>query len=232
MTQLNIPAFLAGKTQWLSGDDNEPSMELFGPVPLPLTVQKNTVTIQWYVWRRGHSPMDPCGSALVFGDLNQEHLLPLVRVHSICITGDVFHSERCDCGEQFNQAVSRITRHGCGILLYLGDQEGRGIGLYRKAMAYALQQAYDLDTVDANLVLGDPADARSYRDAALVLRHLCTRPIVLLTNNPEKETAFASYGIRVMCTKRLLTRVTAHNRQYLNTKATRLGHRFEKEVTI
>src|ERR1700752_5228347 len=122
--------------------------------------------------------------------------LPLVRLHSECLTGDVFGSQRCDCGPQLREAVERIARHG-GYLLYL-RQEGRGIGLYDKLDAYALQDG-GLDTYDANLALGFGADERDYTVAAQMLRALGVRRVALLTNNPDKVRQLEGLGVDVAC---------------------------------
>ena len=158
--------------------------------------------------------------ALVLGALDGE---PLVRVHSECLTGDVFASARCDCGAQRDLALELIASEGCGALVYLRGQEGRGIGLGEKIRAYALQER-GYDTVDANLALGHPVDARDYADAADVLQHLGATSIRLLTNNPDKTEALASHGIAVASQVPILIAPTAHNAGYLDTKRERMGH--------
>ncbi len=232
----NITEYLERRTRLLARPDATPPLQLFGPVMLPLAAPKGTIQTQWYVWQSSLGDvgnpvsMSPCGSALVIGDLHRKNSLPLVRMHSVCVTGDVFHSERCDCGDQLNRAIRQIVQHGIGVLLYLGDQEGRGIGLYHKAMAYALQQEFGLDTLDANLALRQPADARSYRDAAVVLRFLCDRPIILLTNNPLKPESLEAEGISIRSVRPLWASITPHNRAYLNTKVQRFGHTPEEGI--
>lgn len=232
----NIPEYLEQRTRLLARAEGIPPLQIFGPVMLPLTTLKGTIQAQWYVWQSSPEELEnplsmpPCGSALVIGDLQRKSSLPLVRMHSVCVTGDVFHSARCDCGDQLNRAIQQLVQHGTGVLLYLGDQEGRGIGLYRKAMAYALQQEFGLDTLDANLALGQPADARSYRDAAVVLRFLCDRPIILLTNNPLKPESLEAEGISIRSVRPLWASITPHNRAYLNTKVQRFGHTPEEEI--
>lgn len=147
---------------------------------------------------------------------------PLVRIHSECVTGDLFRSRRCDCGEQLKASLQAIESAGRGILVYERGHEGRGIGLLDKLRAYVLQDE-GADTVDANLRLGHPADARDFRPAAAVLAHLGVRSAVLLTNNPDKVAAVESVGIDV--TRRPL-RTTPHgdNIRYLETKRLRCGH--------
>ena len=146
----------------------------------------------------------------------------LVRLHSECLTGDVLGSLRCDCGQQLSAALEIIAQAGSGVLLYL-RQEGRGIGLANKIRAYALQDG-GLDTVDANLALGLPVDGREYASAAAILRHLGLRQVRLLTNNPRKRRALEEHGIQVVERVPLVVPPNPLNRDYLRTKAARLGH--------
>lgn len=147
--------------------------------------------------------------------------VPLVRIHSECITGDVFGSCRCDCGAQLQQAITQIAEEG-GILLYL-RQEGRGIGLANKLKAYALQEQ-GFDTVEANLQLGLPADNRNYAVAFQILKYLGLDALRLLTNNPHKVEAIEKYGLKVCERVPLMVRPTRENRDYLKTKQQKLGH--------
>jgi GTP cyclohydrolase II len=147
--------------------------------------------------------------------------LPLVRLHSECLTGDVFGSQRCDCGPQLREAVERITRHG-GYVLYL-RQEGRGIGLYDKLDAYALQDR-GLDTYDANLALGHQADERDYTSAAQMLQTLGASRIALLTNNPDKGAQLARLGITIARRVPTALHLNGANAAYLAAKAERGGH--------
>ena len=147
--------------------------------------------------------------------------LPLVRLHSECLTGDVFGSQRCDCGPQLREAVERITKHG-GYVLYL-RQEGRGIGLYDKLDAYALQDR-GLDTYDANLALGHRADERDYTSAAQMLHALGANRIGLLSNNPDKGAQLARLGITIAKEVPTALHLTGTNAAYLATKARRGGH--------
>ncbi|MBI5837429.1 MAG: bifunctional 3,4-dihydroxy-2-butanone-4-phosphate synthase/GTP cyclohydrolase II [Candidatus Eisenbacteria bacterium] len=159
--------------------------------------------------------------ALVRGDVRGKEPV-LVRVHSQCLTGDVLHSLRCDCGEQRDEAMKRIARAGRGVFLYM-RQEGRGIGLANKLRAYALQdQGYD--TVEANLKLGFPADLRDYGIGAQILSDLGVRNIRLMTNNPRKVVGLAAYGLKVV--DRVSIQMKSHptNRKYLATKREKLGH--------
>ena len=146
----------------------------------------------------------------------------LVRVHSQCLTGDVFGSCRCDCGPQLHAAMRAIEKRGSGILLYL-RQEGRGIGLANKMRAYALQDR-GLDTVEANIKLGFPADLRDYGIGAQVLADLGVRKIDLLTNNPRKVVGLEAYGLEITSRVPVQVKANRHNRRYLSTKRDKLGH--------
>ena len=146
----------------------------------------------------------------------------LTRVHSSCLTGDLFHSARCDCGQQLHSAPQRIVEEGRGVLLYL-DQEGRGIGLVHKIRAYALQDQ-GVDTVEANERLGSPADLRDYRPGLRILRHLGVKTTRLLSNNPRKLAGVTGEGLSV--SERLPIEIppTVSTARYLKTKKEKLGH--------
>ncbi|WP_410514757.1 bifunctional 3,4-dihydroxy-2-butanone-4-phosphate synthase/GTP cyclohydrolase II [Paenibacillus sp. BR2-3] len=159
--------------------------------------------------------------ALVKGDISGDEPV-LVRVHSECLTGDVFHSHRCDCGPQFEAALRQIDAAGKGILLYM-RQEGRGIGLINKLRAYKLQEE-GLDTVDANLKLGFPADLRDYGIGAQILKDLGIRQIKLMTNNPRKIKGLEGYGLEVVERVPIQMPENEDNSKYLHTKQTKLGH--------
>jgi 3,4-dihydroxy 2-butanone 4-phosphate synthase/GTP cyclohydrolase II len=163
--------------------------------------------------------------ALVYGDpADLASGAPvLTRVHSECLTGDVFGSERCDCGPQLDEALALIVQEGRGIAIYLRGHEGRGIGLLAKLQAYQLQDG-GRDTVDANLDLGLPADARHYGAATQILRDLGVESVRLLTNNPDKTLSLEAYGIRVAARVPLTPRPNDHNLTYLRTKRDRMGH--------
>ncbi|WP_405970781.1 GTP cyclohydrolase II [Streptomyces sp. NBC_00988] len=168
---------------------------------------------------------DPAGTehiALVMGDLADDEA-PLVRVHSECLTGDVLGSQRCDCGDQLELAMSTIAEHGAGVVLYMRGHEGRGIGLVEKLRAYALQDT-GWDTVDANLLLGHPVDARDYRPAADILRRLGIGRLTLLSNNPAKADGLQAQGMDVAERVPLVPAIRPDNRAYLQTKRNRLGH--------
>jgi 3,4-dihydroxy 2-butanone 4-phosphate synthase/GTP cyclohydrolase II len=159
--------------------------------------------------------------ALVKGDVDGIEDV-LVRVHSECLTGDVFHSLRCDCGEQLESALALIEQEGRGVLLYL-SQEGRGIGLLNKLRAYKLQEE-GVDTVDANLRLGLPADLRDYGIGAQILADLGLSSIRILTNNPKKIRGLEGYGLSVLQQVPIEHTPNPHNERYLRTKAERMGH--------
>jgi len=160
--------------------------------------------------------------ALVYGDISGPEPV-LTRVHSECLTGDVFGSSRCDCGPQLDEALERIVAEGRGVVVYLRGHEGRGIGLVAKLQAYQLQDG-GRDTVDANLDLGLPADARHYGAATQVLKDLDVRSVRLLTNNPDKVTNLEEYGIAVAERVPLTPHPNDHNLAYLLTKRDRMGH--------
>ena len=164
--------------------------------------------------------------ALVMGDVaGAENVL--VRVHSECVTGDVFHSLRCDCGEQLERALSQIAAEGKGVLLYLA-QEGRGIGLLNKLRAYELQ-AQGLDTVEANTALGFPADAREWGIGNQILADLGLTTIRILTNNPKKVTGLDGFGLTVVEQIGLEIDPNDENRRYLAAKRDKLGHRLHHQ---
>ena len=146
----------------------------------------------------------------------------LVRIHSECLTGDIFGSCRCDCGEQLAAAMKQIEKEGTGVLLYL-RQEGRGIGLINKLRAYELQEQGE-DTVQANHSLGFAADLRDFTIAAQILRNLGVESIRLITNNPEKISALESVGIKITQRVPSLVEANSYNEKYIQTKAEKLGH--------
>ncbi len=175
--------------------------------------------------------------ALVLGEVDQPGesgaAAPdvLVRVHSECLTGDVFGSQRCDCGTQLNAAMAAIAAEGRGIVVYLRGHEGRGIGLLSKLRAYQLQDA-GADTVDANTELGFPVDAREYSTGGQILADLGVSSLRLLTNNPAKIKGLSDYGLKVTGTVALPVSATPHNLRYLIAKRDRLGHLIELADSI
>lgn len=188
-----------------------------GPVPTePVALPTPHGTFAMRAWRIGGE------EHLSLEAPTPEGATPLVRVHSECLTGDVFGSRRCDCGEQLERSLALVAAHG-GAVVYLRGQEGRGIGLFSKVCAYALQDA-GADTVDANLDLGLPVDARRYDDAAAILAALGLTELRLLTNNPEKVAALRDAGIGVREQLPLETEPVPENARYLETKRVRLRH--------
>ncbi len=160
--------------------------------------------------------------ALVMGDIHSTP--PLVRIHSQCLTGDVFHSMRCDCRQQLELALSMITQAGAGVLIY-EQQEGRGIGLMAKLQAYELQDR-GLDTVEANVELGYDNDYRAYKLPAEMLRQLGVREVRLISNNPEKVAALEGAGIKVVERVSAEVEPYEHSENYLRTKKEKMGHLF------
>jgi 3,4-dihydroxy 2-butanone 4-phosphate synthase/GTP cyclohydrolase II len=163
--------------------------------------------------------------ALVMGDIGDGQSV-LTRVHSECLTGDVFGSLRCDCGDQLDQAMARVAAEGRGVVLYIRGHEGRGIGLLHKLAAYKLQDE-GLDTVDANVNLGLPVDARDYGVGAQILYDLGVRTMRLMTNNPTKRAGIEGYGLSILEQIPLSIDANDENRDYLRAKATRLGHQMD-----
>lgn len=166
----------------------------------------------------GHEHM-----ALVLGEPEEREDV-LVRMHSECMTGDIFGAIRCECGAQLNAALDAIVREGAGVLVYLRGQEGRGIGLVAKVRTHILQDEQGLDTVDSATALGLPVDVRDYGPAARVLRYLRIRSVRLMSNNPDKVRALESCEIRVAARVPLLAPAHEGNIRYLTAKRDRLGH--------
>ncbi|GGT66273.1 GTP cyclohydrolase II [Actinomadura citrea] len=161
--------------------------------------------------------------ALVRGDVRGRDDV-LVRMHSECMTGDIFGATRCECGDQLGAALDAIAREGAGVLVYLRGHEGRGIGLVAKVRTHILQDDQGLDTVDSATAIGLPVDVRDYGPAARILRHLGVRSVRLMSNNPVKVSALESYGVAVAARVPLLVPVSADNVRYLTAKRDRLGH--------
>lgn len=161
--------------------------------------------------------------ALVLGELGEGEDV-LTRVHSECVTGDVFGALRCECGDQLDAALDAVLTEGRGVLVYLRGHEGRGIGLVDKVRTQLLQDEQGLDTVDSATALGLPVDVRDYGPAARVLRYRGVRSVRLLSNNPEKARALEEYGLKVTARVPLLVAAHADNTRYLTAKRDRLGH--------
>ncbi|MFF2550938.1 bifunctional 3,4-dihydroxy-2-butanone-4-phosphate synthase/GTP cyclohydrolase II [Nocardia sp. NPDC058058] len=165
--------------------------------------------------------------ALVMGDIagaDGKGEDVLVRVHSECLTGDVFGSLRCDCGPQLNAALQLVADEGRGVVLYMRGHEGRGIGLMHKLQAYQVQDEQQLDTYDANIAIGQPADARDYGTGAQILVDLGITSMRLLTNNPDKRAGIEGYGLSITERVQMPVRANSHNLSYLRTKRDRMGH--------
>src|SRR5690625_2438122 len=219
--------------------NNGSAIYLVGPIQLPVNLYGETVIFQWYCWLNYDEVtadyekiIDNLASAnlaeyqqssvLVYGNFKNEDDA-LIRLHSICHTGDIFGSKRCDCGFQLKESMKKIKDHGAGALFYLANHEGRGIGLFSKAMAYVLQEN-GYDTVEANESLGFENDLRKYDDAITVLKTLRTKPVTLITNNPNKLEALRESGMSVSGRTPLWGDVSEYNKKYLETKITKSGH--------
>lgn len=169
--------------------------------------------------------------AIVSGCPDKENTI--VRIHSECLTGEAFGSLKCECGPQLHFALEQIAEHG-GVVIYLRGQEGRGIGLVNKLKAYSLQEQ-GLDTVDANLALGFPEEAREYGAAVAILTEMDVRGIILLSNNPEKVDCFNDTDIKLVGSERIVVGISKENIDYLNTKRNRMSHYIEnldKELAV
>lgn len=160
---------------------------------------------------------------LVHGQAGAGQELPLVRLHSGCVTGDIFHSMRCDCYEQLQTSLRKILASPHGAVVYMPYHEGRGIGLFKKMRAYALQE-HGVDTVDANTQIGAPVDARDFVLAARALTHLGLTEIRLLCNNPAKMDALSGLGVKIAERISVVSKPNPHNERYLETKRNRMGH--------
>lgn len=200
------------------------SLKRLGTTPVPL---EGIGTAQFHVFRSADGNDDHLAIELgerpsqLAAPMNHQNV-PLVRLHSACLTGDIFHSKKCDCGPQLNSAMEAMSQNGHGILLYLA-QEGRSIGLTNKLRAYLLQDA-GLDTVDANRALGYSDDEREYEIAAAMLRSIGCDQVRLMTNNPNKIAALERVGINVVEQVPLIVGLSQENIEYLKTKANRSGH--------
>ena len=235
---------LKDKIKVIKTDDS--SIYLVGPIRLPVSLNGDTVIFQWYSWLNSDEYTEDIrqiinnlsstnlaeyqqSSVLVYGDFKETEE-SLIRMHSICHTGDIFGSKRCDCGFQLKQSMQMIVNNGAGALFYLANHEGRGIGLFSKAMAYILQENGS-DTVEANEKLGFVDDSRNYGDAIEVLKVLRTKPVTLITNNPKKVKALKDAGLSVAGRTPLWGDVSEFNEKYLHTKINRSGH-MEEEGTF
>lgn len=219
--------------------DNKPAICLVGPVKLPVQLGDKVVTFKWYSWLRLKEEyinkehiLDSLStsrladlqqsSILVYGDFEHSEQ-SFVRFHSICHTGDIFGSRRCDCGYQLQQSLKMIVENGHGALFYLANHEGRGIGLFSKSLAYLLQEQ-GMDTVDANHALGFEDDLRAYDEPLFILQAMRSKPVVLITNNPKKLQALKEKGLSTNSHIPLWGGISEHNEKYLETKILKSGH--------
>ena len=232
-------------------NEPKPLTSLLWPVPLPIAIGPDEVTWQWYVFTRyldlqsvqliaeevqkgaSHSMFKllnstlSVNSVLVLGEFRKA-ASPLVRVHSCCITGDVFGSLRCDCQRQLQTSFQKIAAAGSGAIIYYGSHEGRGIGLYAKAAAYLLQDM-GYDTYEANQKLGLPKDSRDFHEVGAVLKFLRNKGgIRLLTNNPLKTQHLQEAGIKIDSTESIVVGVSLHNQRYIRAKK-KAGHLIDNE---
>ena len=199
---------------------NESTVELVETVKLPTTFGLFTL----HCYKSKHDGKEHL--ALVYGDvLGKKDVL--TRVHSECLTGDVFHSLRCDCGMQLDAAMKRIVENGSGVIIYM-RQEGRGIGLENKLHAYHLQER-GLDTVDANTYQGLAPDLREYGIGAQILRSLGVESIRILTNNPKKLVGLEGHGLEITGREPLVIPPQQYDEKYMNTKRDRMGHILPKD---
>ena len=164
------------------------------------------------------------GNAIDLNAVVNNEQVPIVRVHSGCVTGDIFHSLRCDCYQQLQAALKTISESPLGVIVYVPYHEGRGIGLFKKIQAYALQDQ-GLDTIEANIEVGAPIDSRDYALTARILSQLGMTEIKLLSNNPAKEQALKALGIRVVERLPIIMKPNPHNKRYLETKRRRMSHK-------
>lgn len=214
------------------------NLALVGPVKMPIKQDDFEATFNWYSWqaidqsKTKQQMIDDLpnmnlafgqqSSVLVYGDFeNCDNAL--VRMHSICHTGDIFGSQRCDCGYQLHESMRMIAEHGCGAIFYLADHEGRGIGLFSKSLAYLLQED-NFDTVQANHALGFEDDTRSYEDALKILESMRKKPVTLITNNPKKLAALKAHGLAANGHVPIWGGLTETNAHYLQTKVEKSGH--------
>jgi GTP cyclohydrolase II len=236
----------------LEEPDGELSISLLGPIPMPRVVGDREVVFHWYAFVRrmqleqvlevaaqAHGGGEECFRELVQANMSVNSVIacpgfldqqaPLVRVHSCCMTGDVFGSRRCECGPQLDDAFQRIVDEGGGAVIYMSGHEGRGIGLWAKAITYLLQDDGQ-DTYQANRSLGLPDDSRDFTDAAVVLRYLLQgKPVRLLSNNPMKREHLEGNGQPVAEMVGFNPGVCDHNLRYMRAKRS-AGHMLPEEL--
>ncbi|WP_226037611.1 GTP cyclohydrolase II [Aquibacillus saliphilus] len=226
---------------------NEGAIYLVGPIRLPVNLDGKTVVLKWYCWLNHDEIIDDYeellakiasadlaefqqSSVLVYGDFAHGDEA-MVRMHSTCHTGDIFGSKRCDCGFQLKESMKKIVTAGAGALFYLANHEGRGIGLFSKAMAYILQEN-GYDTVEANNALGFVDDSRDYKAAIDVLKSLRSKPVSIITNNPKKIEALKNAGLDLVDRVPLWDDNHEYNEKYLQTKIKKSGHIENSENSV
>ncbi len=241
----NSKEILLNKMKLVPFNDSE-NLCLVGPVKLPVKQGHFQTTFQWYTWLNVDKKLSKemvldaittddlaakqQSSVLVYGDFaNADDAM--IRMHSICHTGDIFGSQRCDCGYQLHESMKMIAEHGCGAIFYLANHEGRGIGLFSKSLAYLLQEE-GYDTVEANNALGFEDDTRNYEEAIRVLEALRSKPVTLITNNPKKLAALKQHGLLAHDHIPLWGGLTETNRHYLETKVKKSGHIAEEQLIV
>ena len=236
----------------VSSDHPAAFLSVLGPVPIPRLIAGEEAMLDWYPFVRRTELSAVLAAAHEVGGGNAaafRHLLhssmsvnsvfaipglrqteqPLVRIHSCCLTGDVFGSRRCDCGPQLDQAFEQIKAAGAGAVVYMSGHEGRGIGLWAKAVTYLLQDSGH-NTYQANAALGLPEDSRDFSDAAVVLRYLLNgRPLRLLSNNPDKRTQLEQHGQAISEVVPLIAGVCEHNLRYMRAKREK-GHLMPEDL--
>ncbi|OLO28546.1 GTP cyclohydrolase [Alkalihalophilus pseudofirmus] len=238
-----VLAVLENKIQIIQTEKG--AIYIVGPIRLPVNLDGETIEFKWYCWLNCNEVTKDFEriikklSSVNLAELQQSSILAygdfengddvIIRMHSICHTGDIFGSKRCDCGFQLKQSMKMIVEHGNGALFYLANHEGRGIGLFSKAMAYILQEN-DFDTVEANHALGFVDDSRNYSDAIQVLKTLRSKPVTLITNNPKKLEALKISGLFVSGREPLWGDISEYNEEYLKTKIKRSGHLADEET--
>ena len=190
---------------------------------LPIEFQGREMTLEAHAYQ-GETPEEQAIVLIHRAQGLANDAVPVVRIHSGCVTGDIFHSLRCDCYQQLQSALGIITTAPLGVIVYVPYHEGRGIGLFKKIQAYALQDQ-GLDTVEANIEVGEPIDGRDYDLAARILKELGMPVIKLLSNNPAKEQALKALGIRVAERVPIVVKPNVHNKRYLETKRARMAHK-------
>lgn len=236
---------VADKMQ-LAYKNKDENICIVGPVTLPVKRGDLSAIFKWYSWltvpskwsredvieniKTMNLAFEQQSSVLVYGDFDKNEDA-IIRMHSICHTGDIFGSQRCDCGYQLTESMKLIAEHGCGALFYLASHEGRGIGLFSKALAYILQEN-NYDTVQANEALGFEDDTRDYTEAIIVLEALRKQPVRLITNNPKKLASLQEHGLLAKGHIPIWGGKTETNAFYLQTKIEKSGHIDEKEDIV